>query len=60
MQNLIVNSHYINKMNLSTAFARQQGVSHKVSDTPCQDSVLVRQEDSYLFLGLADGAGSAK
>lgn len=60
MQNLIVNSHCINKMNLSTAFATQQGVSHKISDTPCQDSVLVKQEDSYLFLGLADGAGSAK
>lgn len=58
--NLIVNSNCINKMNLSTAFATQQGVSHRISDTPCQDSVLVKQEDSYLFLGLADGAGSAK
>lgn len=47
-------------MNLVTAFATEQGVSHKISDTPCQDSVLVKQEDSYLFLGLADGAGSAK
>ncbi len=47
-------------MNLSTAYAIQQGVSHMISDTPCQDSVLVKQEDSYLFLGLADGAGSAK
>ena len=60
MQNLIVNSNCINKMNLSTAYATQQGVSHKISDTPCQDSILVKQEDNYLFLGLADGAGSAK
>ena len=60
MQNLTLNSNCINKMNLSTAFAKKQGVSHKTSDTPCQDSVLVKQEDNYLFLGLADGAGSAK
>lgn len=47
-------------MNLDLAYATQQGVSHKVSDTPCQDSVLIKQDDGYLFLGLADGAGSAK
>ncbi|MCD6173859.1 MAG: protein phosphatase 2C domain-containing protein [Sulfurimonas sp.] len=47
-------------MNLVTAFATEQGVSHKVSDTPCQDSVIVKQNDGYLFLGLSDGAGSAK
>jgi len=47
-------------MNLVAAFATEQGISHKISDTPCQDSVLVKQEESYLFLGLADGAGSAK
>lgn len=47
-------------MNLLTAFAIEKGVSHKVSDTPCQDSVIVKQDDGYLFVGLADGAGSCK
>lgn len=59
MQNLIQNSNCFNKMNLLTASSTQQGVSHKISDTPCQDSVLLKQEEGYLFLGLADGAGSA-
>jgi len=47
-------------MKFLTALATEQGVSHKSTDTPCQDSVLVKKEDDYLFLGLADGAGSAK
>lgn len=47
-------------MKISTAYAVQQGVSHKISDTPCQDSVLIKKAEGYLFLGLADGAGSAR
>ena len=60
MQNLIQNLNCTNKINIVIAYATEQGVSHKISDTPCQDSIFVKQEDSYLFLGLADGAGSAK
>jgi serine/threonine protein phosphatase PrpC len=43
-----------------SAIAARQGISHKKTNTPCQDSVIEYRCDGYYFLGLSDGAGSAK
>ena len=60
MQNLTLNLNFIKQKDILVASATRQGVSHKVSGTPCQDSILLKRDEEYTFLGLADGAGSAK
>jgi serine/threonine protein phosphatase PrpC len=42
------------------ASALQQGVSHKRTNTECQDAILTAKKDNFIFLGISDGAGSAK
>lgn len=42
------------------ASAIVQGVSHKRTNTKCQDAILTLKKDRFIFLGVADGAGSKK
>lgn len=42
------------------AIATQQGVSHMITDIPCQDMVSITKMNHSTFLGLSDGAGSKK
>ncbi|WP_419763950.1 MAG: protein phosphatase 2C domain-containing protein [Arcobacter sp.] len=42
------------------ASAITQGVSHKKTNTKCQDAILTLKKDNFIFLGVADGAGSKK
>jgi serine/threonine protein phosphatase PrpC len=39
------------------ASALQQGVSHKKTNTECQDATLIAKTNKLIFMGLADGAG---
>lgn len=39
---------------------RQQGTSHLIDDTPCEDFYCVDANEEHLFIFVADGAGSAK
>jgi serine/threonine protein phosphatase PrpC len=42
------------------ASALQRGTSHIKNNTECQDALLTAKKEKFIFLGLADGAGSAK
>ena len=44
--------------NFKVATALRQGISHKADNTPCQDAIKVVKRDNFIFLGIADGAGS--
>lgn len=46
--------------NYKIASAITQGVSHKRSNTKCEDALLTLKKDKFIFLGVADGAGSKK
>jgi len=45
--------------NYKVASATRQGIAHLSKGVPCQDKIKVVQKEDYIFLGLADGAGSA-
>lgn len=47
-------------MQFKTITFALQGTSHIDSNKPCQDKVLVKEENDVHFFGLADGASSAK
>ncbi len=46
-------------MNWRLIAERQQGTSHLVDDTPCEDYFCIHTDDEQLFIFVADGAGSA-
>ncbi|MDF1876123.1 protein phosphatase 2C domain-containing protein [Sulfurimonas sp. SAG-AH-194-I05] len=45
--------------NYKVASATRQGVAHLSKGIACQDKVNIVQKEDFIFLGLADGAGSA-
>jgi serine/threonine protein phosphatase PrpC len=47
-------------INFKIASGLMQGVSHKESNAPCEDAVMVVNKSRYKFVGVADGAGYAK
>ncbi len=42
------------------ASAITKGISHKRKDTKCEDAILTLKNDKFIFLAVADGAGSKK
>jgi serine/threonine protein phosphatase PrpC len=47
-------------INFKVASGLMQGVSHKESNTPCEDAVMVVNKSKCKFFGVADGAGYAQ
>ncbi len=44
--------------NFNLAYAVERGANHVQNHSECQDRIQIVQTDSYLFMGLCDGAGS--
>lgn len=42
------------------ASAIEKGISHQRDNIPCQDAIKILKKDNFIFLGMADGAGSKR